>query len=111
MKYSILVRYRTNSGCNARRVEVEAESIKEALQLASDKVRRMRGVVKIDGGEWHASGCMRETFEAIRSRADGPIKKFELIKIFGGALKASGVADPRALSCKELESKIAGLDS
>ena len=48
----------------------------------------------------------RETFEAIRSKADGPVKKFELIKIFGGVLKESGVADPRTLSCDELETKI-----
>ena len=25
----------------------------------------------------------RETFETLRSKADGPVKKFELIKIFG----------------------------
>jgi hypothetical protein len=48
----------------------------------------------------------RETFEALRSKADGPVKKFELIKIFGRALKESGVADPRTLSCNELETKI-----
>jgi hypothetical protein len=59
MTYSILVRYRTNSGCNAKRVEVEAESINEALQIASDKVRRMRGVVKIDGGEWQLDAQMK----------------------------------------------------
>jgi hypothetical protein len=49
----------------------------------------------------------QETFETIRSKTNGPIKKFELIKAFGGALKASGVSDPRALSCDELETKIA----
>lgn len=48
----------------------------------------------------------RETFETLRSKADGPVKKFELIKIFGGVLKESGVADPRTLSCDELETKI-----
>lgn len=50
--FEVIVRYRTNSGCNAKRVTVEADTVYEALQLASDKVRRMRGVVRIDGGEW-----------------------------------------------------------
>lgn len=52
MIYLVRVYYRTNSGCNAKDVRVEADSVDVAMQLASDKVRRMRGVVKIDGGDW-----------------------------------------------------------
>ena len=50
--YSIEVRYRTNSGCNTTRVNVDAFDIQHAFKLASDKVRRRRGVIRIDGGEW-----------------------------------------------------------
>jgi hypothetical protein len=51
----------------------------------------------------------QQTFEAIRAKPNGPIKKFELLKVFGKALKDSGVADPRTLSCDEIEAKIAAL--
>jgi hypothetical protein len=51
----------------------------------------------------------QETFKAIRTKDNGPIKKFELIKMFGGVLKEAGVADPRTLSCEELEAKIADI--
>jgi hypothetical protein len=49
----------------------------------------------------------REAFESIRVKKDGPIKKFELLKLFGRALKESGIADPRTMSCADLEAKIA----
>jgi hypothetical protein len=52
--YSIEVRYRTNSGCNITRVNVDALDIEHAMQLASDKVRRRRGVIRIDGCDWSA---------------------------------------------------------
>jgi hypothetical protein len=51
----------------------------------------------------------QETFKAIRTKDNGPIKEFELIKMFGGVLKEAGVADPRTLSCEELEAKIADI--
>jgi hypothetical protein len=54
MVYLIRVYYRTNSGCNAKDVAVEADTADAALQAASDKVRRMRGVIRIDGGDWRA---------------------------------------------------------
>jgi hypothetical protein len=50
---------------------------------------------------------IKTTFEMIRAQPDGPVKKFELLKVFGTALRESGVADPGTLSCKELETKIA----
>jgi hypothetical protein len=53
MIYLVRVYYRTNSGCNAKDVAIEADSPDAALQAASDKVRRMRGVIRIDGGDWH----------------------------------------------------------
>jgi hypothetical protein len=52
---------------------------------------------------------MRETFEVLRAKKDGPVKKFELLKLFGRALKDAGVEDPRTLSCAEIEAKIAEL--
>jgi hypothetical protein len=53
-KYLITVRYRTNSSCNTKDVFIEADNVEQALALASDKVGRQRGVIRIDGGEWHA---------------------------------------------------------
>ena len=50
MSYAVTVNYRTNSGCNSRRVVVEATSTDEALDLAHEIVRRRRGVIRIDGG-------------------------------------------------------------
>jgi hypothetical protein len=50
---------------------------------------------------------IKTTFETIRSQPDGPVKKFELLKVFGKALRESGVADSRTLSCEEIEAKIA----
>ena len=49
-----------------------------------------------------------ETFAEIASQKDGPIKKFQLIKIFGSALRQSGL-DPRKMSCAELEKNIAAM--
>ena len=48
-----------------------------------------------------------EVFHAIKSKKDGPIKKFELIKAFGSALRQSGSPDPKIMSCAELERQIA----
>jgi hypothetical protein len=50
-EFSVLVRYRTNSGCNATTVKVMAAEASDAIRIASDKVRRRRGVIRIDGGE------------------------------------------------------------
>jgi hypothetical protein len=49
--YFVTVRYRTNSGCNAKSLNVTAPDIETALTIASDKVRKMRGVIRIDGGD------------------------------------------------------------
>jgi len=51
MTYIVTVRYRTNSGCNAKDVHVDADTMEAALDAATAKVRRMRGVVRIDGGD------------------------------------------------------------
>jgi hypothetical protein len=48
-QYPVLVRYRTKSGCNAKSVTVLADSMEHALIWAEAKVRRMRGVIRIDG--------------------------------------------------------------
>ena len=45
-------------------------------------------------------------FEAIKSMNDGAIKKFELIKAFGLAVRQSGSRDPKAMSCSVLEKHI-----
>jgi hypothetical protein len=50
---------------------------------------------------------IKTSFETIHAQPDGPVKKFELLKVFGKALRESGVADPRTLSCEEIEAKIA----
>jgi hypothetical protein len=55
MIYHVRVYYRTNSGCNAKDVTVKADTSEEALNKANDKVRRMRGVIRIDGGDWRAT--------------------------------------------------------
>jgi hypothetical protein len=49
-----------------------------------------------------------ETFAEIASQKDGPIKKFQLIKIFGSALRQSG-SEPAQMSCAELEKNIAAM--
>jgi len=53
--YIVHVRYRTNSGCNTTDVRVEADDMAAALDLATAKVRRRRGVIRIDGGDVKAS--------------------------------------------------------
>jgi hypothetical protein len=50
-KFRVNVRYRTNTGCNTKSMDVEAESMEAALAIASAKVERQRGVVRIDGGD------------------------------------------------------------
>lgn len=55
MTYHVRVYYRTNSGCNAKDVTVIADTSEDALNKANDKVRRMRGVIRIDGGDWRAT--------------------------------------------------------
>jgi len=47
--YSIEVRYRTQNSLNTRVVTVQAGNLVEALNKASDLVRKRRGVVRIDG--------------------------------------------------------------
>jgi hypothetical protein len=42
-------------------------------------------------------------FETIRSMKDGAIKRFELFKTFGLAIRQSGFSDPRTMSCHEME--------
>ena len=50
-QYSINVRYRTASGVGTRVVTVHAGNLVEALNSASDLVRKRRGVVRIDGAD------------------------------------------------------------
>jgi hypothetical protein len=57
MRYLCTVYYRTNSGCNAKRLTVEAESIEAAENIANAKVRRQRGVIRIDGGDTVPDGA------------------------------------------------------
>jgi hypothetical protein len=51
MTYIVHVRYRTNSGVNARDVRVDAADMTAAIAAACDKVRKRRGVIRIDGGD------------------------------------------------------------
>jgi len=51
MIYIVQVRYRTNSGCNTTNVRVDADDMTAAIAAATDKVRRRRGVIRIDGGD------------------------------------------------------------
>jgi hypothetical protein len=46
-----------------------------------------------------------ETFAQIATQKDGPIKKFQLIKLFGAAIRQGGV-EPKEMSCTELEARI-----
>jgi hypothetical protein len=45
-------------------------------------------------------------FATLCAQADGPFKKWFLIKTFGADLRNAGIADPYTLSCKELEEQI-----
>ncbi len=49
--YTVLVRYRTRSGVNAKSVEVEALDMATAMTVASARVRHHRGVTRVDGAE------------------------------------------------------------
>ena len=53
-KYHVTVRYRTNSGCNTKMLDIKAESMDEAIRLASAKVKKQRGVIRVDGGDCYA---------------------------------------------------------
>jgi hypothetical protein len=57
MKYHCTIYYRTNSGCNARRLTVEADTIEDAERMACDAVRKRRGVIRIDGGDTVPDGA------------------------------------------------------
>jgi hypothetical protein len=48
MEYFLTVFYRTNSGCNSKLLTLQAANPDEAMQCASDKVQRQRGVTRID---------------------------------------------------------------
>jgi hypothetical protein len=52
--YTVLVRYRTNSGINAKTLEISAENMEAAITIATNRVRRQRGVIRIDGGDCKA---------------------------------------------------------
>jgi hypothetical protein len=56
LRYLMSVNYRTATTCSTTSVYVTAASPEEASQLASDKVRKRRGVVKIDGGHLLGAG-------------------------------------------------------
>lgn len=48
--YTVLIRYRTKSGCNTAYHIVRAENMEEALEKACAERARKRGVIRIDGG-------------------------------------------------------------
>lgn len=49
--FSVEVRYRTSSGCNTKLFPcIEAIGFSEAIEIATGRMRKRRGVVKIDGG-------------------------------------------------------------
>ncbi len=48
-------------------------------------------------------------FEAIKSMKNGAMKKFELMKAFGLAVRQSGFPNPKAMSCPELEKHISAI--
>lgn len=49
--YTVEVRYRTMSGCNTKTFRgVQAEGLAAATERCVARVRKMRGVVRIDGG-------------------------------------------------------------
>lgn len=50
-RYIVTVWYRTNSGCNGKRYEIEAADMTTAISIACDKQRKRRGVIRIDGGD------------------------------------------------------------
>ncbi len=50
--YTVQVRYRTNSGCSAKTFRgVRAADLTAATEHCVEKVRKLRGVVRIDGGD------------------------------------------------------------
>ena len=49
--YTVLVRYRTRSGVNAKSVDIAARDMAHALAHASVRVAKQRGVTRIDGAE------------------------------------------------------------
>jgi hypothetical protein len=56
--FNVTVRYRTNSKCDSKMVMVKAPDLATAVQIACDKIRRRRGVIRIDGGhcvDWSRS--------------------------------------------------------
>ena len=59
--FTVHVRYRTNSGCNTKTIRVFANSMDNAIDLASAKVRRQRGVIRIDGGHVYSNADNRES--------------------------------------------------
>ncbi len=48
--FTVEVRYRTNSGCYSKLVPVKAFDMTQAIEIACNKVKRQRGVIRIDGG-------------------------------------------------------------
>jgi len=50
--YTVQVRYRTNSGCSTKTFRgVQAADLIAATEQCVERVRRWRGVVRIDGGD------------------------------------------------------------
>ena len=48
-RYWVEINYRTNSGGNTWRGPIDAPDMDTAWRLASEKVAKRRGVVKVDG--------------------------------------------------------------
>ena len=63
----------------------------------------------VKGKEMAKMSDARVVLERLKPKPDGPVKKFELVKVFGKALPDHGI-DPYKLSCAELVERIeAGL--
>ena len=79
--YLLCINYRTNSGCNAKTLRQRAENSEQALELAHARVRRMRGVIKIDGGDCTQIAAADET--AIRKDRESTLDIFRRAVIDG----------------------------
>ncbi len=49
--YSVLVKYRTRSGINAKTLTLPARDMAHALAHATARVMSQRGVIRVDGAE------------------------------------------------------------
>lgn len=48
----------------------------------------------------------RDVFNQIRQQRSATVRKFQLLKVFGKAIKDYGIDEPQVMSCAELEDLI-----